>query len=85
MRIAEVGAVRSPFPVFCAILRVQSKTEYKQQPSRRAFHARRICQQMISVKFRNAVDYFAEQGVGFQPFPLGSFLKSELVRSGRVK
>jgi hypothetical protein len=29
--------------------------------------------------------YFAEQGVGFQPAAPGSFLKSELVRYGRVK
>ena len=29
--------------------------------------------------------YRAEQGVGFQPALLGSFLKSELVRYGRLK
>ena len=29
--------------------------------------------------------YFVVQGVGFQPVALGSFLKSELVRYGRVK
>jgi hypothetical protein len=34
---------------------------------------------------QNSQDHLAEQGVGFQPEASGSFLKSELVKFGRLK
>ena len=84
MRVTEIRAVGSPLTVFRAGLRIQGETTGEQE-------AEKWGQTPFSWITENGVcphfsaRYLTEQGVGFQPFALGSFLKSELVINGRVK